>query len=150
MESHNESTNHLTNHGLSRDVTVKMLYPYSIVMDNDGAFYKNKILILRDSLRWNTDTLLQVKTWSKVSFLFPWRISQTPWKLIRVQINRQNRYFSMWVPYYSMVKLAREANASWKFRKTVIVDLDKLDAKIEQQILWRDSCFQAVMQKSRL
>ena len=71
----------------------------------------------------------------KVSFLFPWRISQTPWKLIRVQINRQNRYFSMWVPYYSMVKLAREANASWKIRKTVIVDLDKLDAKIEQQIL---------------
>ena len=28
-----------------------------------------------------------------------------------------------------MVKLAREANASWKIRKTVIVDLDKLDAK---------------------
>ena len=41
----------------------------------------------------------------------------------------------MWVPYYIMVKLAREANASWKIRKTVIVDLDKLDAKIEQQIL---------------
>ena len=41
----------------------------------------------------------------------------------------------MWVPYYSMVKLAREAKASWKIRKTIIVDLDKLDAKIEQQIL---------------
>ena len=39
------------------------------------------------------------------------------------------------VPYYSMVKIAREAKASWKIRKTVIVDLDKLDAKIEQQIL---------------
>ena len=30
---------------------------------------------------------------------------------------------------------SREAKASWKIRKTVIVDLDKLDAKIEQQIL---------------
>ena len=51
MESHNESTNHLTNHVLTWDITVKMLYPYSSVMDIDGAFYKNKILIFRDSLR---------------------------------------------------------------------------------------------------
>lgn len=32
-----------------------------------------------------------------------------------------------------MVKLAREAKASWKIRKTVIVDLDKLDAYIERK-----------------
>ena len=39
----------------------------------------------------------------------------------------------MWVPYYSMVKLAREAKASWKIRKTVIVDLDKLEAYLESR-----------------
>ena len=27
-----------------------------------------------------------------------------------------------------MVRIAREANASWKIRKTVIVDMDKLEA----------------------
>ena len=32
-----------------------------------------------------------------------------------------------------MVKIAREAKASWKIRKTVIVDLDKLEAYLERK-----------------
>ena len=40
MESHNESTNHLTNHGLSRDVTVKMPDTFCIIMERHGAFPK--------------------------------------------------------------------------------------------------------------
>ena len=35
------------------------------------------------------------------------------------------------VPYYAFVKMAKEANACWKIRKTVIVDLDKFDAYLE-------------------
>jgi len=32
-----------------------------------------------------------------------------------------------------MVRIAKEANACWKIRKTVIVDLDKLEAYLENQ-----------------
>ena len=32
-----------------------------------------------------------------------------------------------------MVRIAKEANACWKIRKTVIVDLDKLEAYLESQ-----------------
>lgn len=39
------------------------------------------------------------------------------------------RLFSM--PYYAFVRLAKEANACWKIRKTVIVDLDILEDYIE-------------------
>ena len=35
------------------------------------------------------------------------------------------------VPYYAFVKMAKEANACWKIRKTVIVDLDRFDAYLE-------------------
>ncbi len=35
------------------------------------------------------------------------------------------------IPYYSLVHLVKEANACWKIRKTVIVDLDKLETYIE-------------------
>ena len=34
-----------------------------------------------------------------------------------------SRLFS--IPYYSLVRIAKEANACWKIRKTVIVDMDK-------------------------
>lgn len=37
----------------------------------------------------------------------------------------------MGLPYYVFVKAAKEANACWKIRKTVIVDLDKFDAYLE-------------------
>lgn len=33
--------------------------------------------------------------------------------------------------YYSLVRIAKKANACWKIRKTVIVDLDKLEDYIE-------------------
>lgn len=39
------------------------------------------------------------------------------------------RFFSM--EYYQLVRLAKEANACWKIRKTVIVDLDKLEVHLE-------------------
>ena len=35
------------------------------------------------------------------------------------------------IPYYQLVRLAKEADACWKVRKTVIVDLDKLDVYME-------------------
>ncbi len=35
------------------------------------------------------------------------------------------------VPYYAFVKMAKDANACWKIRKTVIVDLDKFDSYLE-------------------
>lgn len=35
------------------------------------------------------------------------------------------------LPYYSLVHLAKEANACWKIRKTTIVDLDKLENYLE-------------------
>lgn len=35
------------------------------------------------------------------------------------------------VPFYSLVRMAKEAKACWKVRKTVIVDLDKLEAYLE-------------------
>lgn len=40
-----------------------------------------------------------------------------------------SRLFS--IPYYSLVRLAKEANACWKIRKTVIVDMDRLQEYIE-------------------
>lgn len=40
-----------------------------------------------------------------------------------------SRFYS--IQYYRLVKLAKEADACWKIRKTVLVDLDKLDAYIE-------------------
>ncbi|WP_097006570.1 DUF6462 family protein [Lacrimispora amygdalina] len=36
------------------------------------------------------------------------------------------------ISYYSMVRIAKEANACWKIRKTVIVDLDKLEDYLEK------------------
>lgn len=39
-------------------------------------------------------------------------------------------FYSM--PYYNLVRLAKEAGACWKIRKTVLVDLDKVDVYIEQ------------------
>ena len=35
------------------------------------------------------------------------------------------------IPYYAFVNAAKEANACWKIRKTVIVDLDKFEAYVE-------------------
>lgn len=35
------------------------------------------------------------------------------------------------ISYYTLVKLAKEADACWKIRKTVLVDLDKLDEYLE-------------------
>lgn len=43
---------------------------------------------------------------------------------------RAASFFSL--PYYSIVKIAKEAGACWKIRKTVIVDLDILEAYIEE------------------
>lgn len=40
-------------------------------------------------------------------------------------------YYS--IPYYSMVRIAKEARACWKIRKTVIVDLDKLEKYLEKK-----------------
>lgn len=34
--------------------------------------------------------------------------------------------------YYGLVKLAKAADASWKVRRTAIVDLDKLDRYLEE------------------
>lgn len=36
------------------------------------------------------------------------------------------------LPYYSLVRLAKEADACWKIRRTVIVDLDKVDHYLEE------------------
>ena len=36
------------------------------------------------------------------------------------------------LPYYGLVKLAKAADASWKIRRTAIVDLDKLDRYLEE------------------
>ena len=36
------------------------------------------------------------------------------------------------LPYYGLVRLAKAAGASWKVRKTAIVDLDKLDLYLEE------------------
>ena len=36
------------------------------------------------------------------------------------------------LPYYSLVRLAKRANACWKIRRTVIVDLDKVDHYLEE------------------
>lgn len=35
------------------------------------------------------------------------------------------------INYYQLVKLAKEANACWKIRKTVMVDMNKLDKYLE-------------------
>lgn len=37
-----------------------------------------------------------------------------------------------------MVRIAREAKACWKIRKTVIVDLDKLEAYLENNCKGKD------------
>lgn len=36
------------------------------------------------------------------------------------------------LPYYSLVRLAKQADACWKIRRTVIVDLDKVDLYLEE------------------
>ena len=33
--------------------------------------------------------------------------------------------------YYQLVRLAKEANACWKIRKTVLVDLEKIEIYLE-------------------
>lgn len=35
------------------------------------------------------------------------------------------------IPYYQLVRLAKEANACWKIRKTVLVDLEKIEIYLE-------------------
>ena len=55
-------------------------------------------------------------------------------KYIRVErryttYREASRFYS--IQYYRLVRLAKEADACWKIRKTVLVDLDKLDAYIE-------------------
>ncbi len=37
------------------------------------------------------------------------------------------------IPYYAFVRMAKEANATWKVRKTAIVDLDIFDAYLESK-----------------
>lgn len=41
-----------------------------------------------------------------------------------------SRFYS--IQYYTLVRLVKEANACWKIRKTVLVDLDKMDAYMEK------------------
>ena len=41
-----------------------------------------------------------------------------------------SRLYSM--DYYQFVRLAKEANAYWKVRKTVIVDLEKFESYLEK------------------
>lgn len=36
------------------------------------------------------------------------------------------------IPYFQLVRLAKEARACWKIRKTVLVDIDKMDMYIEK------------------
>lgn len=36
------------------------------------------------------------------------------------------------IPYPQMVRLAKEADACWKIRKTVLVDADRLDIYLEK------------------
>lgn len=36
------------------------------------------------------------------------------------------------LPYYSLVRLAKQADACWKIRRTAIVDLDKVDQYLEE------------------
>lgn len=55
-------------------------------------------------------------------------------KYIRVEqryttYREASRFYS--IQYYRLVSLAKEADACWKIRKTVLVDLDKLDEYIE-------------------
>lgn len=42
------------------------------------------------------------------------------------------------MPYWTFVSVAKEAKATWALRKTVIVDMDKLDAYLDEHYLVAD------------